>query len=442
MSKQNTYVTLDIGTTSVRVMIGEMTNGSLNVIGMGEAPSIGIKKGAIVDIDDTVQSIRQAVEKAERMINSKINNVVVGVTGNHLELQPCHGVVAVSSDDSEINDEDINRVIDAAQVISIPQEREIVNIIPQQFIVDGRDEISDPRGMLGVRLEMEGMIVTGAKTMLRNLLRCVEKAGLDIAEIALQPLAAGTAALSKDEKNLGVALVDLGGGSTTVSVFEGGTLRGTSQIQVGGDHIANDISVGFRTSKEEAEKIKLEYGYAFIPEASEQETFSVAKIGSDQPENRNQLELANIIEPRTEEIFEMVAKEIQRLGFNDLPGGFVFTGGTAKMPGILELANDMFNQNIRVAVPDYIGVREPYYMNSLGLIKFTHQHMRIQGEDVFAELTPADEPRNHRQPPKKREKQKPREETYKSRETTAPQANREKGQMKKKVSNMFKTFFE
>ena len=223
MNSNEIYVSLDIGTSNVKVIIGQMTNDSLNILGVGSAPSDGIRKGSIVDIDETVRSIKQAVENAERMVGLSVRSVIVGINGNHVQLQPCHGVVAVSSEDREIHDEDIARVIDAAQVVSIPPEREIIDVIPGQFVVDGLDDITDPRGMIGVRLEMEGTIITGSKTVLHNLLRCVEKAGLEIADICLQPLACGSMALSKDERNLGVALVNMGAGSTTISIFEEGT---------------------------------------------------------------------------------------------------------------------------------------------------------------------------------------------------------------------------
>src|SRR5699024_9352086 len=238
------------------IFIGEVLYDSLNIIGVGTAKSNGMKKGAIVDIDQTVQSIRNAVEQAERMVGMQIDSVVVGVNGNHIQLQACHGVVAVQSNNREIGDEDVKRVIDGAQVVSIPPEREIIDVIPKQFIVDGLDEITDPRGMIGVRLEMEGTIITCTKTVLHNMLKCVELAGLQISDICLQSLAAGTVALSDDEKNLGVTLIDVGGGSTTVSVFENDHLAGTSTIPLGGDNITKDLSIGVRTSTEEAEDIK------------------------------------------------------------------------------------------------------------------------------------------------------------------------------------------
>lgn len=382
MNSSEIYVSLDIGTSSVKVIIGEMVKDTLNIIGVGNVPSEGLRKGSIVDIDETVHSIKRAIEQAERMIGMDIRQVIVGITGNHIMLQPSHGVVAVSSENREISDEDIARVIDAAQVVSVPPEREIIDVIPKQFIVDGLDEIHDPRGMIGVRLEMEGTIITGSKTILHNVLRCVEKAGLDILDITLQPLAAGSFALSKDEKNLGVALIDIGGGSTTIALFDQGELSATSVLPVGGDHVTKDISIGLRISSEEAEKIKVKYGHAYYDHASEDVIFNVSIIGSDQQQQFNQLDISDIMEPRMEEIFELILAEINRLGYRDLPGGFVLTGGVANTPGILEIAQSVFENRVRVAIPDYIGVREPQYTTAVGLIKFAYKNAKIQGRNM------------------------------------------------------------
>ncbi|MBU8907103.1 cell division protein FtsA [Desertibacillus haloalkaliphilus] len=425
MNSNEIYVSLDIGTSNVRIIIGEMANGSLNIIGVGNASSEGIKKGSIVDIDETVQSIRRAVEEAERMIGLSINQVIVGVNGNHVQLQPCHGVVAVSSSDREIGDEDIGRVIDAAQVVSIPPEREIIDVIPKQFIVDGLEEINDPRGMIGVRLEMEGTIITGSKTILHNLLRCVERAGLQIADICLQPLAAGAVAISKDEKGLGVALVDIGGGSVTVSVFEHGVLQATSVLPIGGDHITNDISVGLKTTTEEAERIKRKHGHAYIDEASDEETFTVTTIGSNEDETFSQFELAHIIEPRMEEIIELIENEIRRLGYDNLPGGYVLTGGSVMIPGVLELAKEILESNVRVAIPDYIGVREPQYTTGVGLIQFAYRNVKIQGKEVASSVSSAEEvekPVNKQENEEKKSKEDPG--------------------IKKKMKKWLKVFFE
>ncbi|WP_096435497.1 cell division protein FtsA [Alteribacter populi] len=432
MNNHDTYVTLDIGTSAVRVIIGEIANGTLNIIGVGEAESEGIRKGSIVDIDETVRSIKAAVEKAERMVGLKIENIIVGVSGNHVQLQSCHGVVAVSSEDREIGDEDIIRVIDAAQVVSIPPEREIVNVHPKQFIVDGLDEINDPRGMIGVRLEMEGTIITASKTMLHNLLRCVEKAGLNIADIALQPLAAGSFALLKDERSLGCILVDIGGGSITISVFRNDTLQGTTVIPLGGVHITNDISVVLRTSTDEAEKVKKEYGCAYIDHASDEELFEVSEIGSDELQEYSQSDLAEIIEPRMAEMLGLVHKEVQKLGFGEVSGGYVLTGGTVKIPGVLELAREILQKNVRVAIPDYIGVREPQYTNGVGLIQYAHRSARIQGKEIAAGIASV---------PQERTEELQERPTKKSKQST-PQKKQNDAGVKKRVSNWFKVFFE
>ncbi|MDQ0244185.1 cell division protein FtsA [Bacillus fengqiuensis] len=384
MNSNEIYVSLDIGTSNVKVIIGEMNNDSLNIIGVGNVKSQGLKKGSIVDIDETVQSIKRAVEQAERMVGIDIKRVVVGVNGNHVHLQHCHGVVAVSSENREIKNEDVQRVLDAAQVMSIPPDREVIDVIPTQFIVDGLEGITDPRGMLGVRLEMEGTLITGSRTILHNFLRCVERVGLEITDICLQPLAAGSIALSNDEKNLGVALVDIGGGSTTVAVFSEGSLQNTIVLPVGGEHITKDLSIVLRTSTEDAEKVKVKHGHAFYDYASEEEVFSVPIIGSDQHQQFNQLEVSEIIEARLQEILELISQETRRLGFKELPGGYVLTGGVVTMPGVLDLAQLVLKNNVRIAIPDYIGVREPQYTTGVGLIKFAYKNAKIQGRQISA----------------------------------------------------------
>jgi cell division protein FtsA len=432
LNSNEIFVSLDIGTSTVKVIIGEMGQDSLNIIGVGNVKSEGIKKGSIVDIDETVQTIKRAVEQAERMVGMNINQVIVGITGNHVMLQSCHGVVAVSSENREITDEDVTRVMDAAQVVSIPPEREIINVIPRQFIVDGLDEITDPRGMIGVRLEMEGTIITGSKTILHNTLRCVEKAGLEIVDIILQPLAAGTIALSKDEQSLGSALVDIGGGSTTIAVFEQGHLKATSVLPVGGEHITKDLSIGLRTSTEDAEKIKTKYGHAFYDHASEDEVFSVPIIGSDQHQQFNQLEISDIIEARLEEILDLIQHELGRMGINDLPGGYVLTGGVANIPGVLELAQLVFQNRVRVAIPDYIGVREPQYTTAVGLIKYAHKNARLQGRSVSSSPSPKElnEARPAKPANQKTKQVKVKEETPEEEKTMS------------KVKKFFGYFFE
>ncbi len=370
-SHNELIVSLDIGTSKVRVIIGEINNGTINIIGVGQAHSEGIKKGAIVDIDQTVHAIREAVDHAERMVGVTIHEVFVGITGNHIELHETQGVVAVSSEDREIREEDIQRVIQAAKVVAIPPDREIIEVVPKEYIVDGQGSIKDPRGMIGVRLEMEGTIVSGSKTVVHNIVRCVERTNLRVAGIFLQPLAASSIALTKDDKNMGVVLVDIGAGSTTVGVFEQGQLVATSVIGIGGDHITNDIALGLRTHTDAAEKIKIKNGCALIDEASEEVKFKVTRIGSEVEKQFTQVDLANIIEPRAAEIFQLVDDTVYKMGFSEeIAGGVVLTGGTVSMPGMLELAKEELDCPVRIAIPDYIGVRDPAYTTGVGLIQY------------------------------------------------------------------------
>lgn len=357
-------------------MIGEINNGSINIIGVGQSHSEGIKKGVIVDIDQTVHAIREAVDHAERMVGVSIEEVYVGITGNHIELHETQGVVAVSSEDREIREEDIQRVIQAAKVVAIPPDREIIEVVPKEYIVDGQGSIKDPRGMIGVRLEMEGTIVTGLKTVVHNIVRCAQRTNLRVAGIFLQPLAASTVALSKDDKNMGVVLVDIGAGSTTIGVFEQGKLAATTVIGIGGDHITSDISLGLRTHTDVADRVKTKNGCALIDEASEDVKFKVNRIGSDVEKQFTQVDLANIIEPRAAEIFQLVEDAVYKLGFRDeIAGGYVLTGGTVAMPGMLELAKEELDAPVRIAIPDYIGVRDPAYTTGVGLIQYALQLM-------------------------------------------------------------------
>ena len=376
MSGHDIIVSLDIGTSRVRAVIGEVGNGAINVIGVGSAESEGIRKGAIVDIDRTVSSIREAVNHAERMVGLQISEVYVGISGNHIGLQSSHGVVAVSNEDREITGDDIDRVLQAAKVIALPPEREIIGIVPKQYLVDGLEGIQDPRGMIGVRLEVEATIITGTKTAIHNLLRCVERAGLSLAGLILTPLAAGQLALSKDEKSIGTCLVDIGAGTTTIAYFEHGHLVATSTLPIGGDFITNDISIGLRTQTDVAEKIKLKYGCAVVEDAGADQRFKVPRIGSNLEKEYSQVDLAHIIEPRVQEIFHLIRQEVKRLGFHEVPGGYVLIGGSVSMPGTLAIAQQELQGNVRIAVPDFIGVRDPSYTGGVGIIQYVAKHMR------------------------------------------------------------------
>lgn len=378
MSNNDVIVSLDIGTSKVRVIIGEVTNGAINIIGVGSSESEGIRKGAIVDIDKTVQSIRNAVDHAERMVGIQISDVFVGISGSHIALQSSHGVVAVSNEDREIGDEDIDRVLQAARVIALPPEREIIGIVPKQFLVDGLEGIQDPRGMIGVRLEVEATIITGTKTAVHNLKRVVEKAGLHIPGLTLMALASGQLTLSKDEKSIGTVLVDVGAGATTISVFEEGNLAATSTIPIGGDFVTNDISIGLHTQTEHAEKMKLKFGCASIDDAAADQLFKVPRIGSNMDKEFSQVDLASIIEPRVEEIFQLIRAEVHRLGYVTAPGGYVLTGGTVNLPGILAVAKRELDTSVRIASPEFIGVRDPSYTSGVGIINYVAKTAKVR----------------------------------------------------------------
>ncbi|RAU91320.1 cell division protein FtsA [Paenibacillus sp. YN15] len=378
MSNNDVIVSLDIGTSKVRVIIGEVINGAINIIGVGSSESEGIRKGAIVDIDKTVESIRNAVDHAERMVGIQISDVFVGISGNHIALQSSHGVVAVSNEDREIGDEDIERVLQAARVIALPPEREIIGIVPKQFLVDGLEGIQDPRGMIGVRLEVEATIITGTKTAVHNLRRVVEKSGLRIAGLTLMSLASGFLTLSKDEKSLGTVLVDVGAGATTISVFMDGNMAATSTIPVGGDFVTNDISIGLHTQTEHAEKMKLKYGCASLDDAAADQVFKVPRIGSNLDKEFSQVDLASIIEPRIEEIFQLIRAEVHRLGYGNAAGGYVLTGGTVNLPGILSVAKRELDTSVRIASPEFIGVRDPSYTSGVGIINFVAKNAKTR----------------------------------------------------------------
>lgn len=364
----------------MRAIIGEMSGTGIQIIGVGSAEGDGIRKGAIVDIDKTVQSIRAAIDHAERMVGIEIASAYVGISGNHISLQSSRGVVAVNSPNREIGEEDIDRVLQASRVIALAPEREIIDVVPKMYIVDGLDEIADPRGMIGVRLEVETYIITGSRTVIHNLLRCVERAGVQIAGLVLSPLAASTVALTSDERKLGVGLVDIGAGQTTISIFKNGILEATSVLPVGGDHVTNDIAIGLRTQTDVAERVKVRHGNALVSTASAEESFKVTRVGSNVDKEFTQVDLSNIVEPRMQEIFQMVRQEVERLGFKELPSGYVLTGGVAAMPSVDKLAEFELDANVRVSIPDYLGVKDTSFVNGVGIIKYVGRNSTRKSE--------------------------------------------------------------
>jgi cell division protein FtsA len=371
LAKGDYIVSLDIGTSRVRAIIGEQAGNSINVIGVGSADGEGIRHGSIVDIDLTVQSIREAVDHAERMVGIHITSAYVGISGNHIQLQSSHGVVAVSSPDREIGDEDIERVLQQARVVALPPEREIIDVVAKEFIVDGLRGIVDPRGMLGVRLEVDSYLITGSRTAIHNVVRCVERAGIEVANLVLLPMAASTIALSQDERKLGVALVDVGAGATSVSVFNNGALVGTSIIPMGGDYVTHDIAIGLRTQTASAEQVKTRHGCASVNSASDNEKFKIPRIGSSDEMEFTQYDLSTIIEPRMQEIFSLVGKEVEKMGYSqDLPSGYVLHGGVMSMQAAAEIASEELHAPVRVAMPEFLGVRDPSFVNGVGMIGY------------------------------------------------------------------------
>ncbi|MEW5786019.1 MAG: cell division protein FtsA [Bacillota bacterium] len=377
MARKYLIVGIDVGTTQVRVIVGEpRPDGTVSIVGLGLSPSDGLKKGVIVDLDKTVESIETAVAEAERMAGQGIDAAFVGLKGLNVELVNNRGVVAVSSDDREIREEDAERALQAARVMALPPDREIVDIIPREYIVDGYDGIRDPVGMLGVRLEVDAMIVTSPITSLRNLIRCINRAGINVNGMILHALASSEITLSADEKDLGVFLVNLGGGTTEISLYQHGKLRQLSVIPIGGEHITSDLALGLRTSHLAAENLKLEHGYALLTLARSEPHLEISSVGSKERRLVSEKDLCRFIEPRVQEIFQITREEMLKMGWSKLPpAGVVLCGGVSAMPGVLDLARLYFESDaVRLAAYEYIGIQNPIYTTAVGLLYYAHRY--------------------------------------------------------------------
>lgn len=382
MSKKEIVVGLDIGTTKICCIVGEVVeqNGSsaIDIVGIGTAPSAGLRKGVVVNIDSTVSSICKAVEEAELMAGVEITNVYAGIAGGHIKSFNSTGVVAVK--DKEITEQDVQRVIDAAKAIAIPMDREVIHIIPQEFIVDDQDGIRDPVGMSGVRLEAKVHIVTGAVSSAQNIIKCANKAGLNVAEICLEPIASGEAVLTADEKELGVVLIDIGGGTSDVAIFREGAVAFTSVLALGGQHITNDIAMGLRTPQHEAEKIKVKHGMALSSLVNPDETIEVPGVGGRNSRTLPRRLLSEIIEPRMEEVFMLIQQQIFKSGYHEmLSGGVVLTGGSTILEGTVELAEMVFDMPVKRGLPAGVGglrdvVNSPKFATAVGLLKYGARH--------------------------------------------------------------------
>lgn len=383
--RERIVVGLDVGTTKICIVVTAVDEkGWCEIIGIGTTPSKGLRKGVVINIDATVDSIKKAVEEAELMAGVPIQGAYVGIAGGHIKGFNSHGVVAVKT--REVTKKDIERVIDAAQAVAMPLDREIIHTLTQEFIVDDQDGIVDPLGMSGVRLEAKVHIVTGAVTSAQNIIKSSNRAGLDVLDIVLEPLAAASAVLTDEEKELGVALVDIGGGTTDLAIFGAGSIRQTAVLALGGINLTNDVAYGLRSPVTEAERIKKEYGCALTEMVGEDEEIEVMGVGGHKPRKVSRRFLSEIIEPRAEEFFELINREILKSGHNDrIASGIVLTGGTVIMSGMAELAEQVFNMPVRVGYPRDVGglvdvVKSPMYATGVGLIKYGATH---GGEGVF-----------------------------------------------------------
>ena len=366
-------VGLDIGTSKIIAVVAEVTpEGRLSIIGTGGHESRGLKKGVVVNIDTTVGSIQRALEEAELMADCKISRVFTGIAGSHIKSFNSHGMVAIK--DREVTQYDIDRVIETARAVNIPTDQQILHILTQEFIIDGQEDVREPLGMSGMRLEVKVHIVTGAVSAAQNIVKCVRRCGLEVGDLILQPLASSLACLTDDEKELGVALVDIGGGTTDIAVFTQGAIRHTAVIPIAGDQITNDIAMALRTPTPEAEDIKISHGVALQRLAGADEMIEVPGIGDRGPRSMSRQALAAVIEPRVEELFQLIQQTLRESGYEELlSSGVVLTGGSAALPGLVELGEEMFSMPVRVGSPKYEGsladvVKGPRHATAIGLL--------------------------------------------------------------------------
>ena len=381
---KNLIVGLDIGTSKIAAIVAEMTpEGGFEVIGMGSAPSRGLKKGVVVNIESTVTAIQRALEEAELMSDCKIREVWTGIAGSHIKSFNSHGMVAIK--DREVTQADVDRVVETAKAIPIPTDQQILHVLNQEFVIDGQEDVREPLGMSGVRLEVKVHIVTGAVSAAQNIMKCVRRCGLEVNDLILQPLASANSVLSEDERDLGVCLVDIGGGTSDLAVFTQGAIRHTAVIPIAGDQITNDIAMALRTPTKEAEEIKLRHGCARRELGDAHEMIEVPAVGDRGARKLSRQTLAEVIEPRVEELYSLVQAELRRSGFEELlSSGVVITGGSAAMQGMVELGEEVFHMPVRLGLPSYAGglsevIRNPRYSTGVGLLMAGYsQHQRQQ----------------------------------------------------------------
>lgn len=381
-TEQNLIVGLDIGTSKVVAIVGAVNeDGGLEIVGIGSHPSRGLKKGVVVNIESTVQSIQRAVEEAELMAGCQIHSVTAGIAGNHIRSLNSHGIVAIR--DREVYAADLERVIDAAQAVAIPADQKVLHILPQEYVIDSQEGIQKPLGMSGVRLEAKVHLVTCAVNAAQNIEKCIRRCGLEVDDIVLEQLASSYAVLTDDERELGVCLVDIGGGTTDIAIFTEGAIRHTGVIPIAGDQVTNDIAMALRTPTQNAEEIKIKYACALTQLASAGETIKVPSVGERPPRDLSRQALAEVVEPRYDELFTLVQAELRRSGYEDLiAAGIVLTGGTSKMEGVVELAEEIFHAPVRIGSPqDVTGlsdiVRNPIFATGVGLLQYALKQQEL-----------------------------------------------------------------
>lgn len=393
--KHSLVVGLDIGTSKVCAIVGEMTESGVEVIGVGSHPSQGLRKGVVINIESTVNSIKKAIEEAELMAGCEIHTIFTGIAGGHIKGFNSHGIVAVKN--KEVTPRDLERVIDAAKAVAIPMDREVLHVLPQDYVIDDQDGIKEPLGMSGVRLEAKVHIVTGAVTSAQNIIKCCNRTGLNVADIVLEPLASAEAVLSDQERELGVALVDMGGGTTDIAVFHDGSVKHTAVLGIGGNHVTGDIAAGLHTPFSDAERIKQRYGFAQASMVARDERVEVPSAAGKPSGSVSRQILCEIIEPRLDEVFQLVQREIEKSGLESvLASGVVMTGGSMLLPGAIEMAEQIFGIPVRLGIPNHVGglvdvISSPVYATGVGLVLYgmkrqERNFFRIRDDGLFSQV--------------------------------------------------------
>jgi cell division protein FtsA len=440
--KSGIYASLDIGTTSIKVIVAEVLNGQINVIGVGNERANGLKRAMIVDIEQTAASIRSAVEQAEDKADVKINELIVGVPSNELQINSCYGGISINKNQQEIGNEDVQQVVAKAIEGSLNQEREVVNVTPEEFTVDGFDEIKDPRGMIGNRIEFRGTITSVPRSILHNIRKAVKRAGFSVRNIVLLPEAMGQVALTQDERNFGAILIDMGGGQTCVSVIHDDQLKSSYAIQEGGEYVSKDISIVLNTSIKDAEKLKRDVGHAYYPDMTSDRTVTVDVVGQKELERYKESYISEIIEARIAQIFEQLKFSLDNIGASQMPAGITISGGAASLPGIDRLAEEIFNIPVRIYIPDFMSVRYPAFTNAIGLVIAETNLSEVEEliiQTLLQKTTSHQPVRNSVQPVAKEESAESTTQASDQYEMTDPE---DEETMADKIKNFFSGFFE